>query len=249
MIKYIFGFLIIALVSCQNSEKNLSSEEIVDKAIAYSGKSKLSSTILKFSFREYTYKATPTCDGFKFERTSKTKPIRDVLMNNELTRYSNDSIVKLADSTAFLYFESVNSVHYFTQLPVRLKDEAVQLNNLGKEKIQDKTYHKIEVKFSEDGGGVDFEDVYIYWFDVEDFSMDYLAYSFIVNEGGLRFRKAINRRTINGVVFQDYENYKPKVKSKNLEGIGKMYEKDELELLSLIENQAIELGPIELNCN
>lgn len=238
----------IALVSCQNSEKKLSSEEIVDKAIAYSGKSKLNNTILKFDFRKYHYKATPTCDGFKFERISKSKPIRGVLVNDELTHYSNDSIVKLADSTAFSYYESVNSVHYFTQLPVRLKDEAVNLSDLGKEKIQGKTYHKIEVKFSENGGGVDFEDIYIYWFDVEDFSMDYLSYSFIVNEGGLRFRKAINRRTIEGVVFQDYENYKPKIKSKDLEGLAEMFENNELELLSVIENKNIELTPVEPNC-
>lgn len=249
MIKYIFGLLTIALISCQNSETSLSPEEIVDKAITYSGKSKLDESVLKFTFREYAYKATPTCDGFQFERSSEEKQIRDVLINDKLTRYSNDSIVKLADSTAFLYYESVNSVHYFTQLPVRLTDEAVNLSNLGKEKIQDKTYHKIEVKFSEDGGGVDFEDVYIYWFDVEDFSMDYLAYSFIVNEGGMRFRNAINRRTIDGVVFQDYENYKPKVKSSKLEQIGEMYNNDQLELLSVIENEAIELSPIELNCN
>ena len=249
MMKYIFGLVIIALMSCQTSENTLTSEEIVEKAIVYSGKSKLNSNILKFDFRKYSYKATPTCDGFKFERISKTKPIRDVLVNDELTRYSKDSIVKLADSTAFSYYESVNSVHYFTQLPLRLKDEAVTLSNLGKEEIQDKTYHKIQVKFSEDGGGVDFEDVYIYWFDVENFSMDYLAYSFIVNEGGLRFRKAINRRKIKGVVFQNYENYKPKAKSKNLKDIGKMYENDELELLSLIENEAIELTSIEFDCN
>lgn len=236
-------------MSCQNSDAPLTSEEIIDKAIEYSGKSKLNKNVLKFTFRDYKYEATPTCDGFKFERISKEQPIRDVLTNGDLTRYYNDSIVKLADTTAFDYYESVNSVHYFTQLPLRLKDDAVNLSNLGKEDIEDKTYHKIEVKFSEDGGGVDFEDIYIYWFDVEDFSMDYLAYSFIVNEGGLRFRKAINRRTIDSVVFQDYENYKPKVKSNKLEDIGKMFENDELQLLSLIQNKDIELTPIELNCN
>ncbi|SDG61373.1 DUF6503 family protein [Psychroflexus sediminis] len=248
MMNYIFGLLMIALVSCQGSDTTPAPEEIVNKAIAYSGKSKLNSNILKFDFRKYTYKAIPTCDGFRFERISKSKPIRDVLVNEKLTRYYKDSLVKLADSTAFSYYESVNSVHYFTQLPLRLKDEAVNLSYLGKEEIQDKTYHKLKVKFSEDGGGVDFEDVYIYWFDVEDFSMDYLAYSFIVNEGGLRFRKAINRRTIEGVVFQDYENYKPKVKSKNLKGLADLFENDKLELLSVIENKDIKLTPVELNC-
>jgi hypothetical protein len=140
-------------------------------------------------------------------------------------------------------------VHYFTQLPLRLKDDAVQISNLGKEEIEDKTYHKLEVKFSEKGGGVDFEDIYIYWIDTEDYALDYLAYSFLVNGGGLRFRKAINRRTVNGVVFQDYENYKPKVKSNKLEEIGKMYENQELELLSLIENESIKLSATALDCN
>lgn len=246
--KYIFGLLIIALVSCQKSDSTPTPEEVVDKAIAYSGKSKLNTNILTFDFRTYRYKAIPTCEGFRFERISKTKPVRDVMVNEELTRYYKDSLVKLADSTAFSYYESVNSVHYFTQLPLRLKDEAVNLSYLGKEEIQDQTYHKVQVRFSEDGGGVDFEDIYIYWFDVKDFSMDYLAYSFIVNEGGLRFRKAINRRRIDGVVFQDYENYKPKKKSKNLEGLADLFENDELELLSVIENKAIELIPVELNC-
>ena len=249
MTKYISCLLILILFSCANPKKSLTSEEIVEEAIAYSGKSNLEENILKFTFRDYHYKATPRCDGFKFERISKTKPVRDVLIKDQLTRYYKDSIVKLSDSIASSYYESVNSVHYFTQLPLRLKDKAVNLSQLSKEIVEEKTYHRVKVKFSEDGGGVDYEDVYIFWFDEEDFSMDYLAYSFKVNDGGLRFRKAINRRTVQGVIFQDYENYKPKVKSKNLEDIGEMFENDELELLSLIENENIELTPIELNCN
>lgn len=247
--KYCFSLLILFILSCQSSDHPLSAEQIVDEAIAYSGKAKLNTAELKFTFREYDYKATPTCEGFQFERVSKTKPVRDVVLQDKLTRYLQDSVVTLPDTTAFAYYESVNSVHYFTQLPLRLKDQAVRLTNLGKEVIDSTTYHKVEVKFSEDGGGVDFEDVYIYWFDVEDFSMDYLAYSFIVNEGGLRFRKAINRRNEEGVVFQDYENYKPKVKSKALRDLGLMFQNDKLELLSLIKNQNIELSPIELHCD
>lgn len=248
MRQYIFALLALSLLSCNTSNSSLSSEEIVLEAIKYSGKAKLNDHILKFTFRKYDYKATPTCDGFKFERSLKNNPVRDVLYKGELTHYVQDSIVKLADSTATAYSESVNSVHYFTQLPLRLKDEAVNLENFGIENIGDKSYHKIEVKFSKNGGGVDFQDIYVYWFDTEDFSMDYLAYSFLVNDGGLRFRKAINRRVIDGVVFQDYENYKPKTKTKALRQLGELFEDDELELLSLIENKDIELEPIELNC-
>ena len=247
--KYILGILILVAISCQTKNSSLTAETVVDRAITFSGKAKLNNYNLEFEFRDYFYESTPTCDGFKLKRISKTKPIEDVVYKGELTRYFQDSVVVLADTTAFNYFESVNSVHYFTQLPLRLKDKAVNLKKLGTEDIDGKTYHKVEVKFSENGGGVDFEDVYIYWFDLEDYSMDYLAYSFLVNGGGTRFRKAINRREVQGIVFQDYENYKPKQKTKNVDSLGLFYNQGRLELLSTIENKNVTLKEVNLNCN
>jgi len=247
--KHILGILILFLISCQTTDSSLTAETIVDRAIEYSGKAKLNSHSLDFEFRDYFYESTPTCDGFKLKRFSKTKPIEDVVYKGELTRFIQDSAVALADTTAFNYFESVNSVHYFTQLPLRLKDNAVNLKKLGTEDIEGKTYHKVEVKFYENGGGVDFEDVYIYWFDQEDYSMDYLAYSFLVNGGGSRFRKAINRREVQGVVFQDYENYKPKQNTKDVDSLGLFYNQGRLELLSTIENKNLTLKEVDLNCN
>ena len=70
--------------------------------------------------------------------------------------------------------------------------------------------------------------------------MNYLAYEYLTDAGGIRFRVAINRRTIEGVVFQDYENYKAP-KNTSLDDLPKMYEKGELELLSLIVNDSITL--------
>jgi hypothetical protein len=247
--KYTLGILIFIMISCQTKDSSIPAETIVDRAIEYSGKSKLNTHQLDFEFRDYLYESTPTCDGLKLKRISKTKPIEDVLYKGELTRYYKDSVVNLADTTAFAYFESVNSVHYFTQLPLRLKDEAVNLTKLGEEDIEGKAYHKLEVKFNQEGGGVDYEDVYIYWFDKEDYSMDYLAYSFLVNGGGTRFRKAINRREIQGVIFQDYENYKPKQKTKHVDSLGLFYNQGKLELLSTIENKNVSLKQVDLNCN
>lgn len=99
-------------------------------------------------------------------------------------------------------------------------------------------YHKIKVTFDAEGGGEDFEDVFYYWFDTEDYSMDYLAYSYNEeDEGtGMRFRVAYNPRKVNGVTIQDYKNLKPKVKdSVPLEVIDQAYLDGKLEELSLIE--------------
>ncbi|MEQ9008947.1 MAG: DUF6503 family protein, partial [Ekhidna sp.] len=105
-------------------------------------------------------------------------------------------------------------------------------------KINDKNYHKIKVTFNQEGGGEDFDDIFYYWFDAEDYSMDYLAYSYVEeDEGrGLRFRVAYNSWKINGVTIKDYKNLKPKIKdSVPLEVFDRAYMDGKLIELSLIE--------------
>ena len=111
-----------------------------------------------------------------------------------------------------------------------------------KENINGKSYHKIRVTFSQEGGGDDFDDVFIYWFDTENHQMDYLAYEYHTDGGGMRFREAFNPRIINGVLIQDYKNYKPREKgSIPIENTAAAFQKDELELLSEIVLENVEI--------
>lgn len=233
-------FGMIAL-SCNEPDKNLTdSQAIVDNAIQISGKDKLNHSTLKFSFRNVDYTSEGKCNYFVYERRFNRQDslIRDSYNTQTgLKRYINDSIEPIADSTAFKYAESLNSINYFIQLPLRLNDEAVQKTYIGLDTIRGKAYHNLMVKFDENNGGTDFQDVYYYWFGKEDYKLDYLAYSFVVNGGGIRFREAYNERIIKGVRFVDYKNYKPKNKDTNLNNISKAFENNNLELLSEIENK------------
>ena len=64
--------------------------------------------------------------------------------------------------------------------------------------------------------------------------MDYLAYSYEVDGGGVRFREAYNTRKIGGVLFQDYVNYKH-LKNTDVSTFDILFEKGELKELSRIE--------------
>jgi hypothetical protein len=74
--------------------------------------------------------------------------------------------------------------------------------------------------------------------------MDYLAYSYLEDEGGTRFRKAYNRRRVNGLIFQDYVNYKgPNPDS--LEYISNLFKRGVLDTLSLIELDQLRVEPFD----
>jgi hypothetical protein len=193
----------------------------------------------RFRVRDYVYRMEGGDYEYtrRYEDTSGTITV-DVLTNEGLTRTVNGDTVNLDSTWSNRYSNSVNSVIYFAFLPFRLNDPAVIKTYNGIVAIKDKNYHEILVRFKEEGGGADHDDNFLYWFDVDTYALDYLAYDYLTNGGGVRFRQAINRRTINGLTVQDYINYKPESDTIVLADMREAFESDELVELSriLIEN-------------
>lgn len=244
MKRILLPLLVLLFLACKETPKEEpTAQEIVDKSIAASGGTRYNDHGTSFLFRDKEYIFRNEDGKRVFERVSRldSVTITDVKKETGFERYMNDSLVAVPDSMAVRYANSINSVHYFVRLPFGLNDTAVNKELLGKESIGGKEYYKIKVTFDQQGGGDDFEDTYLYWFDTESFKPDYLAYDFHVDGGGQRFRKAYNERYVDGIRFVDYENYKPKSKDSDILEIGKLYDKGELELLSKIEITDIEV--------
>lgn len=231
------------LFSCdQNKEQT--AQQIIDKTIEKAGGEKYNNAQISFKFRDTEYKSTRNGGKFQLERfitDSTGTEYHDVINNEGFTRYHKDSVVTLSDSMKTVYSNSVNSVHYFVQLPYGLNDAAVNKELLGKDSIQDREYYELQVTFEDTEEVTDHEDVYLYWIDTEHFTIDYMAYSFKINDGGVRFRRAYNPQTVGGIRFADYENYKADDLDVPLQDLDEKYETRELELLSIIENENIEV--------
>lgn len=253
--KIILLFLITTSIFC--CKKQLTDADvIVRKSIEISGGGLISSSIINFDFRDKHYRAFRNKGKFVFEREFKDESnqyfdtivqIKDAINNKGFQRFVNNFPMAVSDSMASKYSASVNSVHYFSVLPYGLNDRAVKRIYLYQSKVKGKDYYKIKVTFNEDGGGEDFEDVFMYWINIETFKADYLAYSYEENHGlGLRFREAYNERHIEGIRFVDYNNYKPKDDHAVLETLDMQFENSELELLSKIELENV-LVSIEAN--
>tara|TARA_R110000787_G_scaffold167495_10_gene280451 strand:- start:1280 stop:2023 length:744 start_codon:yes stop_codon:yes gene_type:complete len=244
--KYFTVVILLSLlfVCCKPEEKKLTAQQIIDASMEVSGVNKIPNSTLSFDFRDKHYVAQRNTGKFKLRRISKVngENIEDILSNTGFQRLFNAHPTEVADSMAVKYSESINSVHYFSVLPYGLNDGAVQKKLLEDTTIKGEEYYKVQITFAQEGGGIDFDDVFIYWIGKEDFKIDYLAYTFHVNGGGKRFREVKKEQIVNGIRFVDYINFKPKNVDKDLSTLDMAFENNELIKASEINLENIKLS-------
>lgn len=242
MPKLIFLLLLFTFISCSTTTKNLATIWIEKANIAH-GTAVLDQSSFRFNFRDYTYGLTHKKNTKSYSRTKLTTGgiLTDTLYNSrDFKRWINQKPVLVSDSLQKLYSESINSVLYFIQLPRVLKDPAVQASYLGEEDLLGEHYVRLQVTFQKEGGGVDYLDEYRYWIHKKTHLIDFFAYRFYSEKGGTRFRKVSHRVRINGMIFQDYENFSPPTPFPPLDSIARLYIKGRLKKVSDIQQEEIQ---------
>ncbi|WP_026915508.1 DUF6503 family protein [Christiangramia portivictoriae] len=250
MKRLLTAIMSLLLIGCAQKEDTLTADEIIQNAIERAGGELYEMAEIDYTFRDRAYKSYRNGGRFSYTRImtdSLGNRIKDVLDNDGLTRKVNDSNVAIQDSLVLPIGNSINSVNYFVHLPYGLMADAANRELVGKDTIAGREYYEIKVTFSENGGGTDHEDEYLYWIDTQNFEVDYLAYNFEVNDGGVRFRKAFNHRVIKGISFVDYENYEYKDKEVQLTKLDSLYQERELDLLSIIETKNVRVKLDSIN--
>jgi len=164
-------------------------------------------------------------------------------LNNEgFTRWIDGvEVDTLSEERIGAFSRSVNSVAYFAFLPYGLNDPSAMKSYLGETTLNGENYHLVKVTFQQDGGGEDFDDEFLYWIGTEDFYVDFMAYSYHTDGGGVRFREVSSVVTVDGIRFQNYLNFKPEDKNTPVEKMQELYEKGNLELLSEINLENIQV--------
>ncbi|MDR7131375.1 hypothetical protein J2X69_003739 [Algoriphagus sp. 4150] len=245
-LKYHFVFLLgLAVISCKSRTE---AEKIVDKAISAHGGEAYSNSKIEFDFRDIHYTIFKTADRYEYIRefSDSTGKVIDVLNNDGFVRTVNGAkIDTLSEEWIGKYSRSVNSVAYFAFLPYGLNDPSVFKTSLGKTEIKGKKYDLIKVTFAEEGGGEDFDDEFLYWISTDDSTVDYMAYSYHTDGGGVRMREVSAVQEVGGIRFQNYLNFMPEDETVSVEKMQKLYESGELELLSEINLENIKVEPLK----
>jgi len=198
---------------CESSERPLSATTVIDSARAAQGAALLDRAVMRFRFRGDAYRLRHDQGRFHYRRDytdSLGRSVTEGLTNAGLYRTVEGDTVSLSSSDQSAVETAVNSVAYFSLLPEPLDDPAVQPTYGGRDTIDGVSYHRVRVTFRQDGGGKDWEDVFVYWFRTDTYAMDYFAYAYgqgADEEAGTRFREAYNARRVGGVRVADYRNY------------------------------------------
>ena len=236
---------------CQAPEPVPSATAIVDSARAAHGDSVLDQAVMTFTFRGDAYRLRHD-DGRGHYRRSYTdslgRSVTDGLTSNTVYRVVEGDTVSLSASERDDVETTVNSVAYFALLPEPLGDPAVQPAYSGRDTIAGVPYHRIRVTFRREGGGKDWQDVFLYWFRTDTYAMDYLAYAYGQGPGeeaGTRFRKADNVRRIRGVRVADYDNYtSDTLSADHMARYPDLLARGAVRLVSRIELDSVEIRPL-----
>lgn len=218
---------------------------IVDDAIKAHGGNSYKKFSMSFRFRDRDYTCVRNEGMFTYTRSFKDSlgnHIVDVLNNDGFQRTINDSVANLTTERADAYKNSVNSVIYFALLPYGLNDPAVRKELVNEATIKNKTYDVVRITFDQQGGGKDFEDEFMYWFNQDTHRMDYLAYRYHTDGGGIRFRETVNIQNQQGILVQDYINYKVNDIKTPLESLAALFEQGTLEKLSEIKIENLQIS-------
>ena len=239
---FLAGFT-ATLAACNNNkpEGDDKAQAIIEKAIKAHGGDNYKQAHIHFDFRNKTYKTKLNEGKYRYERTYEDTSgfIKEVMTNDSAYRLVNGQKADLSGKEKAILEGSLNSVNYFILLPYHLNDEAVIPEYLGKVKVKDTPYHKIKVNFRKKGGGKDHQDTYMYWFETDDYTMDYLAYRYYTNDGGVRFRDATRVMKKGGIQFQNYLNMGPPNKDVPLAKVDSLFNENKLEKVSEINKTNI----------
>jgi hypothetical protein len=133
---------------------------------------------------------------------------------------------------------------YFSFLPYRLNDPSVLKEDLGFEEWDGRRLRKVKVTF-EPGTSTDWQDQYLFWFDPAEGRLEMYAYSYLRDEGGLRFRRLFNYRRVGGILFCDQQNWGAEGKGLSVDSVTPDYVHTAMRHISTVELTNIEVDLLD----
>ncbi len=224
--------------------------DIVDRAIAYHGGDayQTSRTELDLCSKSGCFHLVAEVDGGRFDyrvsRETAESAIEVRSTNDTLEVVRDGANVDVEAAKAQSYRDWAMARVYFCFLPFRLNDPSVIQQDLGLVDWDGRKLHKVKVTFEADSS-TDASDEFMYWFDPDTARLEFFAYSYDNNGGGLRFRRAVHHRRIGGILFFDQENLGTEDADISVDDLDAAVVRDRLRHISTVRLEAIKVTAID----
>jgi hypothetical protein len=241
------GLLFIALLFASCASEPETAQDVVDRAIQAHGGEIINASRITFEFRGDTFVLDRHEGMFSYERhwtDSSGTAIREVINNDGTFLFHDDRPMPVDSLMHRRIGNSVNTVAYFTLLPIPLNDPAVIKEDLGTTEIKGEPYRKIGITFTPEGGGRDHQDRFLVWIHAERYTMDYFAYWYYTDDTGSRFRSVDGLHEVAGVRLQDYLNLAyDGLDYESINRYDDLYNADSLRLVSEVRISNVQVAP------
>ncbi|MEQ9104319.1 MAG: DUF6503 family protein [Rhodothermales bacterium] len=241
------GLLAAGLLFASCASAPETAQDVVDRAILAHGGDIIDASRITFEFRGDRFVLDRHDGLFSYERhrTDTTgTAIREVINNDGTFLYHDDRSMPVDSLTNRRIGNNVNTVAYFTLLPIPLNDPAVIKEDLGRVEIKGEPYRKIGVTFTPDGGGRDYQDRFLFWIHADRYTMDYFAYWYFTDDTGSRFRSVDGVHEVAGVRLQDYLNLAyDGLDFDSINRYDALYNADSLRLVSEVRISNVQVEP------
>ncbi|HVR29073.1 MAG TPA: DUF6503 family protein [Thermoanaerobaculia bacterium] len=250
----VLGLACLALPASAGAQDWVERLPIVDRSIEHHGGAAYtaSETSLDLCSASGCFAIQVRTDGGLFEHVvTREDGMRVRATNDSVERWEGGRQVPVPPEEEARRRRFVSARVYFVFLPYRLNDPGVWKQDLGIVDWEGRPLHRVRVQFAARAPGGDLgsetgqtSDEYMYWFDPETGEVVYFAYDFVGEPSGLRFRRAINRRRVGGILFFDQENLGRDGDGLDVGQVDPRFVAERLKPISVVELRNIEVRPL-----
>lgn len=213
---FIFGILglsILTFEACGPDTENKDPQYIIDQAFKAHGSKVFDQSIIEFRIGKRNYKSTRENGEYRYERfwDSLGVTLHDDLTRRGITRHFDQTQALLDTKKIDELSSSIRNLFFLFSIPFGLNEPQIIKEYLGEVILVEKPYHKIRISFKlNPNDRTIYDNEFVLWIHKTRFTIDYLSFKLSEpNDKSLRFRQAVNPRKVEGLLIQDFKEFKP----------------------------------------
>lgn len=230
MKKILFLSLLLVCLACEE-QSALSPKAYLENVSTSLGKDKMKKTTITFEIKDMTYESKRSGNDYRYSmtRTLDTITFKAEAYNGGF-EYTENGIPKSYGSQNLQVEKQLLALNHFMEIPkLFLDDNSVTITRKNPVTIDGKLYQVIHAKYQSLMPTDLISNYYLYVHE-KDLTIDFIGYDFAPAKDQLFFRESFNRRTVEGIVFEDYRTFRTKTNDIVMDSLPYLFLRNELEL-------------------